>query len=326
MPRWPVNRYARPDFLPEACRNKWRFQTEHLLARRQNSDIYRCKTPEATWIVKRCFEPGTDIISAPAALAEFSALERLYSAAIAAHTETLSPRPFGCIKELGIVAMSWERGQCMTHHFLKFLGTIDAAEKYGRAAGDWLERFHGLHLLPERRNDFGQKWDYLHGHIAANKLSGDHLLQQVLNVLRSRVSVASSICMPYSWIHSDFKSDNLLVDGARVIGLDPYLQHENAVIFDIVPFLIHLDLLRWHPRGLFFRRKLAAVEAGFLSGYGAITPEWKLPIGWLRCEMLSQGYVRLLLAKNGAQVGFQQRAYRQVLDHSIAKLAKISVN
>jgi hypothetical protein len=319
MPRWQIKQYARPDYLPETCRKLWQLQTEELLARRQNSDIYHCDASGASWIVKRCFEPGTNLVSESTAQAEYAALERLYNSAIAVYREAISPRPLGYIKELGVVAMSWERGQPMTQLILRFLGTTDSAENYGRMAGGWLERFHRLHVLPVGKNDFEQKLEYLQGHIVTKQLSGDPLLKQVVIALKERVSEASSVYMPYSWIHSDFKTDNLLVDGSRVIGLDPSLQHENSVIFDIVPFLIHLDLLRWHPRGMLFKNKLAALETGFMSGYRTITQDWKLPIAWLKCEMLSQSYTRLLI-RDGANLGFKGKVFRKSLGYSLSAL------
>jgi hypothetical protein len=94
--------------------------------------------------------------------------------------------------------------------------------------------------------------------------------------------------MPASWVHGDMKSDNVLVDGDKAFGLDLHLIHENTVAYDLAPFLNHLGLLRWTPRGALQRRKLDIVAECFLRAYSPDAAGWRLPIAWLRTYLLLQ--------------------------------------
>ena len=78
------------------------------------------------------------------------------------------------------------------------------------------------------------------------------------------------------------KTDNLLIDGSRVVGLDAQLSHENTVAYDMAPSFNHLRLLRWSARGLRRRRAAAIVAENFAQSYSAAARDWTLPVVWLR--------------------------------------------
>jgi hypothetical protein len=82
------------------------------------------------------------------------------------------------------------------------------------------------------------------------------------------------------------KSDNLLIEGERVSGLDVQLADINVVAYDLAPFVNHLRLLRWSPRGFLQRRRLDAMAAAFLHAYSDAAGGWTLPLLWVRAYLL----------------------------------------
>jgi hypothetical protein len=87
------------------------------------------------------------------------------------------------------------------------------------------------------------------------------------------------------------KSDNLLVHDGRATGIDVQLVDENTVVYDLAPFLNHLGLLGWSPRGLPRRSLIARAATAFLAAYSA-GAAWQLPIAWLRAYLLVQAATR----------------------------------
>jgi Ser/Thr protein kinase RdoA (MazF antagonist) len=154
-------------------------------------------------------------------------------------------------------------------------------------SGAWLRRFHALRALPERDNDFESKLELVDEFVESGG-GRDPLLHRASERLAENAKAASAVRMPASWVHGDMKSDNLLVDGTQVTGLDVQLVDENTVAYDLAPFLNHLYLLRWTPRGVLHRRKLELMAEGFLGAYSPQTKRWELPITWLRVYLLLQ--------------------------------------
>jgi hypothetical protein len=50
-----------------------------------------------------------------------------------------------------------------------------------------------------------------------------------LQSFRRSAAAAASIDLKRSWLHGDFKTDNLIVSGQRIVGIDLQIKHENAV-------------------------------------------------------------------------------------------------
>lgn len=196
------------------------------------------------------------------------------------------PKPIGLLYEAGILAMTWEAGQPMTATLLS--GDRQSAGQCGTVAGDWLRRFHQLHSLTAQTSEFQGKLNFIRQELDLFKPVRDPLLQHASRVLEKHLAAAAAVRLPVSWIFSDFKSDNLLVRDGRAVALDAQLEYENTVIHDIVPFLIHLELLRWSPRGLFRWCELAYAGQRFLAAYSPLADNWRLPIAWLKTEMLLQ--------------------------------------
>lgn len=236
--------------------------------------------------VKCCIDAAAGGADVSGAVREYDSLQQIYQASINVGVTLLAPKPIGLLRDEGIVAMTWEAGDPMTANLLS--GDLLTAHKCGAAAGNWLRQFHQLHPLVPQTSDFRDKLDSIVHALDQLWPRPDRLLHRANRQLGRYQAVAESVPLPGSWIFSDFKSDNLLMRAGEAVALDAQVQYKNAVIFDIAPFLIHLELLRWSPKG-FLRWKLLT-EAGnsFLAAYSAATAEWRLPISWLKTEMLLQ--------------------------------------
>lgn len=279
---------AHPNQLPESCWNIFRLKTIQLVAVRNNSRIFRCSTAEGELAVKYCLDPTTGRPDPQGARFEFESLQQLTEASKAAGEVRLTPVPIGLLGESGILAMTWESGQPMTRALLSSFGNPQLARDCGAAAGDWLQRFHHLHLRPEQISNFQDKLHFVENELEVRGLKGDQLLQHTLVILNKLAARAEAVRLPVSWAYGDFKSDNLLVTGTQALALDVQLLNENSVIHNIVPFLVHLELLRWSPRGVLNWRGLTQAGESFLAAYSPTTRNWCLPIAWLQAEMLLQ--------------------------------------
>jgi aminoglycoside phosphotransferase (APT) family kinase protein len=260
---------------------------EALVARRDNSRIYRARCTSRVVAIKECFNPGTRTPDPAAAEREFAALTTLSAAMSAIGERPIAPLPLTLCREHAAYTMTWVSGKPMTELLLAHSTDRGKAAALGEAAGGWLKSFHALRPLPAHRNDFVEKI----GSIAAildEGVASDPLLRSAGRALIGCAEGASVQTMPASWIHGDMKSDNLLMDGTAVTGLDVHLIHENTVIHDLVPFLNHLALLHWSPRGLWRGEELKRVASGFLQAYSSETVGWRLPIAWLRAYRLLQ--------------------------------------
>ena len=260
---------------------------EGIVELRDNSRIHRALWGSRSIAVKECFDLTRRHPDPTAAEREFSALTSLTEATSASGTPPLAPIPLALCREHAIYAMTWIAGRPATSLMLARTTDIEQAGMQGAAAGHWLRRLHGLRPLPSRRSDFEEKASSVEEIPLADQ-GRDPLIRRAAASLLSHASAAAAQLMPASWIHGDMKTDNLLVDGDRVTGLDVHLSHENTVVYDLAPFLNHLHLLRWTPRGLWQTNKLMRVAEAFLNAYSAEAVGWNVPIAWLRSYLLIQ--------------------------------------
>lgn len=85
-----------------------------------------------------------------------------------------------------------------------------------------------------------------------------------------------------SWTHGDFKPENVLYDGRRIILLDTKLDIRGAVVYDLASFLNHVQIAACNPRSGSLRNNNRLVEAAFLSGYGALGAAEIAALHWAR--------------------------------------------
>lgn len=309
--------------LPQACRDALRLSTVRLVAVRENSRIYRCDSETGEVAVKVCLDRILGGVDIPGARLEYESLHRLLAATNAAGERRLAPQPLALFEEQGIVAMTWEYGFAMTEMLLSPSTSRQQGRSFGMAAGDWLHSFQRLRPIGVRVSDFAGKLQDIEAGIRREGLAGDRLFAHALDLLHGKRAAAESVPLPVSWIHGDFKSDNVMLgQNMRALSLDVQFQHENTVIHNIAPFLVHLDLLRWSPRGLLNWWVLTHAAEGFLAACSPPDGAWQAPISWLQTEMLLQ---RGLSHAGPKSLGgrLRQAAVNRALTMALRKLAMV---
>lgn len=270
--------------------------------------------------IKECFAPRSSAVDRSLAEREFSALRRVSESARDANAGAPMAMPLVLCAEQGAYAMTWIRGRAVTDVLLSTRRATHAA-RIGRAAGMWLKRFHALHGLPDRRADYRSKLATVCDLAASN--ADDALVGHTVRVLVDTADAASDIPLPASWIHGDMKSDNLLIDDTAVAGIDAHIVDENVVLYDLAPFLNHLGLLHWSPRGATRGAVLAKAAAAFLDAYSNDARAWTQSLAWLRAYLLVQA---LVTARSRPGPGGRLRAWpiRRELENVLRSLDRES--
>jgi Ser/Thr protein kinase RdoA (MazF antagonist) len=267
------------------------------VAHRDNSRVHRAHGETSDIAIKECFNPKTMEANPALAQQEFGALRRVVDRTIASgmSLQVRVPVPLALCDEQATYAMSWMPGRSATEALL-LSDDGDGPLRIGAAAGSWLRRFHALHPLPQRPPDFQEKIETVRE--IGRRAAGDPLIARTARALVARLDATLGVTMPASWIHGDMKSDNLLVEGESIAGLDLQIVDENVVAYDLAPFLNHLGLLRWSLKGATRGGVLVKAAEGFLRGYSLEAPAWSVPLAWLRAYLLMQMLERSLRARN----------------------------
>lgn len=273
--------------LAQACIDALRIRTSELVSLRRYSRVYRCETDAGTLVVKVCLDGTTGQPDPTTAKLEYSSMQMLALQARSAGEMRLCPDAIGLVEAHGTIAMTWEPGTELTGLLLSRGTNARDALELGKMAGNWLKLFHRLGNRPETSNDLPEKIPLIQNLLAALP-HRHHLMTACFRKLEATAPRAGMIPLPVSWALGDFKSDNLLVNGRRAVGIDILIHEENSVIYNVAQFLVHLNLLCWTPRGLLRWPVFDAAGKGFLSAYLSEREDWNLPVVWLRTIMLLQ--------------------------------------
>lgn len=283
--------------LSQACIETFHIYAYELVSAKRFSRVYHCESDIGSLAVKVCIDGTNGEPDSRTAKIEYSSMQLLALQARTAGETRLCPDAIGLIEEHGTVAMTWEQGVTLTGLLLSRKTNARDALEIGKATGNWLARFHDLGNYCETSNDLPEKISLIKNLVAALPRYR-HLMTSCFSKLEATASRAGMIPLPTSWALGDFKSDNLLVNGGHVIGIDIHIMGENPVIYNVAQFLAHLNLLCWTPRGLLRWPILDAAGKGFLSTYLAGRKDLVLPIVWLRTIMLLQRSIDLAATKS----------------------------
>jgi tRNA A-37 threonylcarbamoyl transferase component Bud32 len=257
------------------------------LSVRHNSHLFhaQCSHFPTPLAVKLCLRPHTLQPDADSAHQQYDALRRA-SSAMGMDAEMSVPRPYAVRADSGLLAVEWVAGETMTELLFSWRCNTTRAQQLVMRAGRWLQRFHACGALAPGRLDVDDKLDFVTEMECARAVP-DPVYARSLLELRRSASAARAVTLERSWLHGDFKSDNLIVSNGRTIGIDVQLRHENPVIYDLALFMNYLELRLCHPSGW---RHLAARDllgAAFLEAYcGDRADAIALPLGWVRLYML----------------------------------------
>ena len=233
---------------------------------RNNSTVYiihpSTGLPDSA-ILKCCRDPVTGQTDSVSASRQFQALSRTQTALARMGSAQDVPQPLLLLPAAGAYVMSRVEGEPLTACFYRrwdLAALVDVCER----AGQWLARFHAAGPLRTDVADFASKLILID---EMKQLPVRHpVFEEALRDLASSTNIAS-LKLSISWLHGDFKSDNLLIGNERVVGIDIDLRYENSIEHDLAQFMNHLDLILMRYRLIHLRRSATILQDSFVRGY-----------------------------------------------------------
>jgi len=250
------------------------------------SDIYCARLPgmNTELAVKCLIEPTTGEPDRATAQRQFEALERVHHA-MPANGHFRVPRPYLAVPSDGIVVVEWISGRSMTDLFLSTGLTLVEARALMRRAAGWLRCFSDSGMIAAQPLNVADKLNALAS--METLLGRSKTAQEAFATLRAYAERAGTLALTRSWLHGDFKTDNLLIDANHTVGIDLHARHENAVTHDLAAFLNHWELTLCHPRAWRWRPWRAELARVFLDTFDPSYLDAKrLPYRWTALHVM----------------------------------------
>lgn len=99
-------------------------------------------------------------------------------------------------------------------------------------------------------------------------MRADPEISKAVAQMHDSSSRISRPALKWSWAHGDFKPDNVLYDGCKMIVFDTRLDTRGAFVYDLASLLNHALLADYSFAGWRTLRHYQNLEAEFLAGYG----------------------------------------------------------
>lgn len=230
--------------------------------------------------VKFCLAPDSGLPDPQAARAQFDGLARVHLALDGKCNHLRVPVPLHIFPDLAGYAMSWVDGESLTKK-MRQLNFVTRCPGWFEDAGHWLGNFHLAGPMRMQPLDLSERLADIDRY---KKLTPpDGTFDTVATMLAQSAAALEGVEGPVSWLHGDCKTDNYMMSGGDVYGIDFSLAHENPVEYDIAQFLNSLELMLLNPRYLHLRGFRANLEERFILGYKKCGLPLSEPfLNWLR--------------------------------------------
>jgi len=169
-----------------------------------------------------------------------------------------------------------------------------------------------------RKLDVGPKLTYLEDTYGRILLQNSKT-RMAFTRLRASADAVGLPPLRVSWTHGDFKPENVLYDGRRIILLDTRLDIRGAVVYDLASFLNHVQIAACSSRSGPLRTNNQLIEAAFLSGYGELGAAEITALRW------AQLYFMLCYFGAHRKRGFPSSVYANWRLAPLAKLLAVQV-
>lgn len=212
---------------------------------------------------------------------EFDALRKLYSINIGDDFH-LCPKVYPIMIDRGAVVMEYIEGPALTQYLLDIKVPVRQKILTLEKAGKWITTVHdhfssGKGVVPHEKimNNI---------RIAIGHKEPDGNKEKAFRILDGCQKLLDNISIDITRLHGDFKTDNLIVSGNNLVGIDTRLAHTAISFRDIAYFINQLDLLFYQPKGLCLRWFLRSqFHTAFLKGVRGIwLPEQYFALLWMR--------------------------------------------
>jgi hypothetical protein len=269
--------------FPDASTGPAAIRVEGPTRTARYSRIFRAHVPGLpTPVVVKCLlDPLTGGPDRTWARLQFEVLDRVHRATTIRDQSYRVPVPYLLAESEGIVVAEWVDGRPMTELFLSRHLTVDQGRELVRRAAAWLRHFYSLRPLSPAPLDVDGMLEEV-GAMERAQASSHRSVRAAFLELRKHADAAGDCPMERSWLHGDFKSDNLLVDDASTVGIDMYARYENTVAHDLASFVNHWDLTLCDPRAWRWRPHREEIAGEFLDTFDpTYRREHRLPYAWI---------------------------------------------
>jgi len=252
------------------------------LSERANSRIYyvECSRYPFPLAVKLCLKPHQNVPDVVGARDQFRALQKAYSKM--GTQDFTVPRPIDLCHDEGMIVTEWMPGKSVTELLYSARYSPRSAPRLMIQAGQWLRSFHEAFLLPPGILNVEERLPVLL-EMETHPASRHGTFFRAIDGLRQYAEAAAFQKLPRSWIHGDFKTDNLMVSGQRTVGMDVHVRHQNVCVYDIASFMNQLELTCLSPRGLHLYPMRKQLFGAFLKHYYQSNDSGSVvPLLWVR--------------------------------------------
>lgn len=275
-----------------------RSRVEGPIVRGERSAIYHAICPgfEQPLFIKRPFERGHT------ARSQFDALD-LARERLRGRQGLLVPHAYPYLLDDGLIMMDWFAATT-ARQLLNSPGTpVSRVAAAIERTGEWLRAFHGDGPQELASVQVDQLLENTLA-LADGRTSwaGAARFRDFLRLLERTAPQVRELSVPASYSHGDFKPDNVLIDGPRVIAIDIARVFKAPVVYDLAHFLVHLDLHLLHPAGWRLLPRRRQLQAAFLRGYRlGLTQSQTLALSWLALQRTVQSFYEEIADPNRAR-------------------------
>ena len=255
------------------------------------SKVYYAETTSCPFplAVKLCYTRNTGLPDPISASEQFAALQAL-AALMPRDGPYAAPWPYKLDADSGLLAIEWVNGHTMTHYLKDFRTPVTQVKVVLKRAGAGLRHFHATGYGAHATLDATKQHRLFASNLSSSALRWDRVFMRACGLVERMADGIANQVFAVAVLHGDFKTDNLLLCGDRVVGLDIHAKDKGLVLWDIVPFLNRLGLFFYSPSGWHIMRHRRAIEQRFLTGYFTreLTSREAATIAWLRLLILLQ--------------------------------------
>jgi Ser/Thr protein kinase RdoA (MazF antagonist) len=198
------------------------------------------------------------------------------------------PRAMKLDADNGLVALEWFNGKSMSDYLTDLRFPAANLQQIFVRAGTWLRHFHAGSELSDSVFDARKQLAQFDARFATSALGLDRTFARAHQLLKEKAASLENQIFRGARLHGDFKADNLMVVGDRMIGMDIQMRNHDSTLWDILPFLNRFGLLIYSPSGMHLKRSRKTFERAFLKGYFErdCSVSESRAIAWLRLMIL----------------------------------------
>lgn len=287
-----------------------------------NSRIYKVRSLDLPFdgALKFCLKSRTANPDKEGAQQQFSTLKKV-SDAMSGEARYSVPHPVLFFPDDAAYLVEWVLGRNASAGLFDAASQVSDLEYIISESARWLYCFHQCNQSGVGRLDVHRKLTVLE-QVARRRDSELRLFACAFDRLVYYADAASLPELRRSWLHGDFKSDNIIINTERIVGIDIQAQTKNFVVYDIASFINHIDLNAGYLKHRTLRKNKTDLYENFITAYfSRPSSNLILSVVWARAYMLLIGWCRARQAKHSAlRTAILQWQFRTSISNSLREL------